>query len=136
MKQIFTLALTFLLIFSLVTVTAFATDAKIEAKGGTATSTAPPFAGWSIGKVCGMYGLRLYLVFLRMHDGQPLGKRNDKRNKDTDRAEHDAVDKFLTSCDVRLGMHNDILLINLSGFWFDTIIRLSNANFSEKNSPT
>lgn len=37
MKQIFTLALTFLLIFSLVTVTAFATDAKIEAKGGTAT---------------------------------------------------------------------------------------------------
>jgi len=33
-------------------------------------------------------------------------------------------------------MHNDILLINLSGFWFDTIIRLSNANFSEKNTPT
>ena len=83
-----------------------------------------------------MYGLRLYLVFLRMHDGQPLGKRNDKRNKNTDRAEHDAVDKFLTSFDVRLGMHNDILLINLSGFWFGTIIRLSNANFSEKNSPT
>lgn len=37
MKQIFTLALTFLLVFSLVTVTAFAADAKIEAKGGTAT---------------------------------------------------------------------------------------------------
>ena len=37
MKQIFTLALTFLLIFSLVTVTAFATNDKIEATGGTAT---------------------------------------------------------------------------------------------------
>ncbi len=37
MKQIFTLALTFLLVFTLVTVTAFAADAKIEAKGGTAT---------------------------------------------------------------------------------------------------
>ena len=37
MKQIFTRALTFLLIFSLVTVTAFATNDKIEATGGTAT---------------------------------------------------------------------------------------------------
>ena len=37
MKQIFTLALTFLLIFSLVTVTAFAPNDKIEATGGTAT---------------------------------------------------------------------------------------------------
>lgn len=38
MKQIFTLALTFLLIFSLVTVTAFAADATtITASGGTAT---------------------------------------------------------------------------------------------------
>lgn len=37
MKQIFTLALTFLLVFSLVTVTAFAADATINAAGGTAT---------------------------------------------------------------------------------------------------
>lgn len=37
MKQIFTLALTFLLIFTLVTVTAFAADATITAGGGTAT---------------------------------------------------------------------------------------------------
>ena len=37
MKQIFTLALTFLLIFSLVTVTAFAADATINVAGGTAT---------------------------------------------------------------------------------------------------
>ena len=37
MKQIFTLALTFLLIFSLVTVTAFAETSKISATGGTAT---------------------------------------------------------------------------------------------------
>ena len=37
MKQIFTLSLTFLLIFSLVTVTAFAADATINAAGGTAT---------------------------------------------------------------------------------------------------
>ena len=38
MKQIFTLALTFLLIFSLVTVTAFAADATtITASGGTVT---------------------------------------------------------------------------------------------------
>lgn len=37
MKQIFTLALTFLLIFSLVTVTAFATVDKITATGDTAT---------------------------------------------------------------------------------------------------
>lgn len=37
MKQIFTLALTFLLIFTLVTVTAFATVDKITATGDTAT---------------------------------------------------------------------------------------------------
>ena len=37
MKQIFTLALTFLLIFSLVTVTAFAADTTINAENGTAT---------------------------------------------------------------------------------------------------
>ena len=37
MKQIFTLALTFLLIFSLVTVTAFAETSKISAAGGTAS---------------------------------------------------------------------------------------------------
>jgi len=82
-----------------------------------------------------MYGLRLYLVFLRMHDGQPLGKRNDKRNKDTDRAEHDAVDEFLAGFYVRLGMHNGVLLNEPLGVWFDTIIRHSRANFSEKNSP-
>ena len=83
-----------------------------------------------------MYGLRLYLVFLRMHDGQPLGKRNDKRNKDTDRAEYDAVDEFLAGFYVRLGMHNGVLLNEPLGVWFDTIIRHSRANFSEKNSPT
>ena len=36
MKQIFTLALTFLLIFSLVTVTAFAADATITEAGKSA----------------------------------------------------------------------------------------------------
>lgn len=39
MKQIFTLALTFLLIFSLVTVTAFAADATITTGGGTASKS-------------------------------------------------------------------------------------------------
>ena len=37
MKQIFTLALTFLLVFTLVTVTAFAADTTINAENGTAT---------------------------------------------------------------------------------------------------
>ena len=47
MKQIFTLALTFLLIFSLVTVTAFAADATINAENGTATT--PVTASYSAG---------------------------------------------------------------------------------------
>lgn len=47
MKQIFTLALTFLLIFSLVSVTAFAADATITAKNNTATT--PVTASYSAG---------------------------------------------------------------------------------------
>lgn len=47
MKQIFTLALTFLLIFSLVTVTAFAADTTINAENGTATT--PVTASYSAG---------------------------------------------------------------------------------------
>lgn len=47
MKQIFTLALTFLLIFSLVTVTAFAETSKISAAGGTASK--PVTASYSAG---------------------------------------------------------------------------------------
>ena len=47
MKQIFTLALTFLLIFSLVTVTAFAADATITAENDIATT--PVTASYSAG---------------------------------------------------------------------------------------
>ena len=50
--------------------------------------------------------LFLGFVFFRAHDGQPLGKGNDERNADTDGAEHDAVDEFLTSLTVSLGVHS------------------------------
>ena len=50
--------------------------------------------------------LRSDLISFGAHDGQPLGKGNDERNADTDGAEHDAVDEFLTSLTVSLGVHS------------------------------
>ncbi len=45
------------------------------------------------------------LALLRMHDGQPLGKCNDKRHEKADGAEYNAVDEFLTGFNVFLGTH-------------------------------
>ena len=46
------------------------------------------------------------LALLRMHDGQPLGKCNDKRHEKADGAEYNAVDEFLTGFNVFLGTHS------------------------------